>query len=69
MVVGGKRLKKNDGLYYEQVPYLGDIADIAYLLQQAHAGHFEEYFSAYLLKWVNDGWIDIHTEEEDSFFW
>lgn len=68
MKVGGERYKQNEGMYYEQIPYSGDIADIAYLLQQGQTGYFENYFAAYLLSWVNSDRIDIHTEEKSSFF-
>lgn len=68
MKVGGERYKQNEEMYYEQIPYSGDIADIAYFLQQAQTGYFENYFAAYLLNWVNFGRIDIHTEEKSGFF-
>lgn len=68
MKVGGERYKQNAGIHYELIPYSGDIADIAYLLQQAQTGYFENYFAAYLLSWVYFERIDIRTEEKSSFF-
>lgn len=66
---GLERMKENKGILYEEVPYRGeDIAGIAYLLQDFQKGYFEDYFSAYLLKWVTQERILINTTTEKTLF-
>lgn len=66
---GLERMKDNKGILYEEIPYYGeDIAGIAYLLQDFQKGYFEDYFSAYLLKWVTEERILINASKDDSIF-
>jgi len=69
LITGNKRIKMNKDKYYKQVPYEGEsLADISFLLKGIYTGYFEDYFAAFLLKWVGEGKIDIQTEEKDVFF-
>lgn len=69
MRTGAQRIKDNREEALEEIPYQGDdYAGIAYLLQDIDKGYFEDYFSAYLLKWSSDERIIIHTAEEKSLF-
>lgn len=62
MVTGPQRIKQNKDLLRAEAPDYGDdIANVAYLLQEFHAGSFEDYFAAYLLKWLQEDKIDIET--------
>lgn len=66
---GLERMKDNKGIVYEKIPYRGeDLAGIAYLLQDFQKGYFEDYFSAYLLKWVTEERIMINASKDDSIF-
>lgn len=67
MRTGAQRIKENKEVLLEEIPYRGnDFAGIAYLLQDMDKGYFEDYFSAYLLKWSYDERIIIHTVEDKS---
>nr|WP_277631110.1 DUF2207 domain-containing protein [Atopococcus tabaci] len=66
MRTGNARMKANEGRIYDGIPFTGkDLAGIAYFLQEIDKGYFEDYFSAYLLKWVEEGRIRIETTGED----
>lgn len=66
MRTGNARMKANEGRIYNGIPFTGkDLAGIAYFLQEIDKGYFEDYFSAYLLKWVEEGRIRIETTGED----
>ncbi|WP_236253536.1 DUF2207 domain-containing protein [Carnobacterium sp. CS13] len=66
---GAQRIKENSEVFLEEVPYHGeDFAGIAYLLQDIQKGYFEDYFSAYLLKWLSEERILIHTTEDKTMF-
>lgn len=61
-LTGRDRVKKNTGIKrMELADYGDDIANVAYLLQELMSGHFEDYFAAYLLKWLQEEKIDIET--------
>lgn len=65
---GTQRIKDNKEVILKEIPYKGkDFAGLAYLLQEIHKGYFEDYFSAYLLKWSADERIIVHTTENKSF--
>lgn len=67
MLTGTKRIQANEGILYEEIPFSdSDYAGIAYLLSQMSAGYFEDFFSAYLLKWANDGRVRIEASPGDS---
>lgn len=69
MRTGKERIKENSETVLEEIPYHGDdFAGIAYLLQDIDKGYFEDYFSAYLLKWSSEERILIHTAEDKSLF-
>ena len=69
MRTGIERIKENKKVLLEEIPYQGkDFAGIAYLLQEIDKGYFEDYFSAYLLKWSYEKRIMIHTAEDKSLF-
>ncbi|WP_035054213.1 DUF2207 domain-containing protein [Carnobacterium pleistocenium] len=69
MRTGPERIKENKKVLLEEIPYQGkDFAGIAYLLQEIDKGYFEDYFSAYLLKWSYEKRIMIHTAEDKSLF-
>ncbi|XJS10716.1 DUF2207 domain-containing protein [Aerococcaceae bacterium WGS1372] len=62
MVTANNRIKQNKDIKQSETPEHGnDIANIAYLLQELYAGNFEDYFAAYLLKWLQEEKIDIET--------
>lgn len=69
-LVGGKQRKKmNKGKYYRDVPYQeGPISDVAFLLNQLGNGQIEDYFGAYMLKWLREGKISHVTEETGLIF-
>ncbi|KAF1305017.1 DUF2207 domain-containing protein [Candidatus Enterococcus willemsii] len=63
MPSASKLKKRNKGIVYEKRPYEdGDMAEVAFLLQQIYKGSFKEYFFAYLLQWANEGRISVETE-------
>lgn len=69
MRTGKQRIKENKEILLEEIPYQGEnFAGIAYLLQEIDKGYFEDYFSAYLLKWSYEKRITIHTAEDKSLF-
>lgn len=69
MRTGKQRVKENKTVILEGIPYQGeDFAGIAYLLQDIDKGYFEDYFSAYLLRWSYEKRIIIHTAEDKSLF-
>jgi uncharacterized membrane protein YgcG len=69
MVTGAERIKMNKGKTTDVVPEYGDdIANIAFLLQELQAGFFEDYFAAYLTKWLSEDLIEIETFKSDKFF-
>ena len=69
MSTGLQRIKENKEVILEEIPYKGeDFAGIAYLLQDMNKGYFEDYFSAYLLRWSYEERILIHTAETKSVF-
>lgn len=66
---GVQRIQENKGILLEEIPYQGeDFAGIAYLLQDIQKGYFEDYFSAYLLKWTSEERMIIHTAEDKTLF-
>lgn len=66
---GTTRIKENKDILYEQVPFQEeDLAGIAYLLHEIGKGYFEDYFSAYLLKWASEKRIRIETTKNDYLF-
>lgn len=69
MVTGAKRIKKNADRTNLSVPDYGDdIANLAFLLQELHVGSFEDYFAAYLIKWLSEERIRIETFTTKKFF-
>ncbi len=69
MRTGRQRIKEYKETALEEIPYQGnDFAGIAYLLQDIDKGYFEDYFSAYLLRWSYEERIIIHTTKEKSLF-
>lgn len=66
---GSERVRENKGVIYDTIPYQGDdLAEIAYLLNEIGKGYFEDYFSAYLLKWGTEGSIHIKTTKKETLF-
>lgn len=66
---GSARIKENKDIVLEEVPFHEeDFAGIAYLLHDINKGYFEDFFSAYLLKWANEKRIRIETTKNDSMF-
>lgn len=69
MQSGAQRMSENKGLVFDDIPFAGeDIAGIAYLLHDLGKGYFEDYFSAYLLKWTMEERIEIKTKREEKVF-
>lgn len=69
MRTGSKRIVDNRGIVYDKIPFQGDdYAGIAYLLHQMTYGYFEDYFSAYLLKWIMEERIQMNTSEKNTMF-
>ncbi|WP_440897412.1 DUF2207 family protein [Amphibacillus sp. Q70] len=68
LITGKQREKINEDKYYRKVPYRqGSITDIAYLLQAIGTGSMEDYFNAFMLKWLKEERISITTEEAGRF--
>lgn len=68
LITGKQREKINEDKYYRNVPYQqGSITDIAYLLQEIGTGSMEDYFNAFMLKWLKEERISIITEETGRF--
>lgn len=66
---GVTRISENKKALYKEVPFLEeDLAGIAYLLHEIGKGYFEDYFSAYLLKWAKENRIQIETTKKESVF-
>lgn len=62
MITGPERIKQFQNRPTDVIPEYGDdIANVAYLLQEIQAGHFEDYFAAYLTKWLDEGRIEMET--------
>lgn len=69
LVTGKAREKLNEDQYYREIPYTkGPMRDVQYLLESVGTGSFENYFSAYVLKWVKDGYITHTTETKGMVF-
>src|SRR5690625_1125780 len=69
LVTGKKREDMNEGLYYRDIPYKdAPITDIAFLLQEISRGKLGNYFSAYMLKWLNENRIRAKKEETGRIF-
>ncbi|WP_051237913.1 DUF2207 domain-containing protein [Lacticigenium naphthae] len=69
MLTGTKRVQKNKGFVYETIPFEEeDLAGIAFVLQEFQKGYFEDYFTAYLLKWVEEDRISMDTTVKKVFF-
>lgn len=67
--VSKDRLLRNHNQPSRDVPEYGDdIANISYLLNQLYAGNFEDYFAAYLIKWLGEERIEIETFTQRKFF-
>lgn len=63
----GARYRKNEGQVYDAVPFADqDVAGIAYLLQGIQKGEFDDYFAAYLMKWAEEGRIQLDTADDES---
>ncbi|MCZ0704426.1 putative membrane protein YgcG [Natronobacillus azotifigens] len=63
LVTGKKRRLMNEGKYYREVPYkYASITDVAYLLQRVGKGEVEDYFSAFMLKWLKEQRITYTTK-------
>ncbi|WP_017471330.1 DUF2207 domain-containing protein [Amphibacillus jilinensis] len=55
LITGKQRRALNKGKYYRDIPYKhGSITDVAYLLQALDIGSFEDYFTAFMLKWFKE---------------
>ncbi|OHW62703.1 hypothetical protein EUAN_04870 [Andreesenia angusta] len=69
-LIGGRQRKNmNKDKYYRDVPYQeGPISDVAFLLNQLGNGQIEDYFGAYMLKWLREGKISHVTEEKGLIF-
>lgn len=63
------RVVENNGKIYDDIPFPEEeVTGIAYLLQGIYKGYFEDYFSAFLLKWADEERILMNTTGfEDSF--
>ncbi|GEM00977.1 Predicted membrane protein [Halolactibacillus halophilus] len=69
LVTGKAREKLNEDQYYREIPYTkGPMRNVQYLLESVGTGSFENYFSAYVLKWVKDGYITHTTETKGMVF-
>ncbi|WP_110252098.1 DUF2207 family protein [Streptohalobacillus salinus] len=69
LVVGKNREQMNEGAYYREVPYTkGPMKNVHFLLQEVNMGSFEDYFSAYILKWLKEGHITHRTETTGKIF-
>lgn len=63
LVTGKQREKINEDQYYRDIPYQeGPITDVAYFLQEVGSGNIEDYFNAFMLKWLKEGRISVTTE-------
>lgn len=69
LISGKERRKLNQDKYYRQIPYPdGPMTDAAYMLEQVERGKIEDYFNAFLLKWLKSESIDHITEETGFIF-
>lgn len=69
LVKGKERRKLNQDQYYREIPYTdGPMTDVAYMLEQIERGRIEDYFNAFLLKWLKEDNIDHITEEKGIIF-
>src|SRR5699024_6304882 len=59
-------IKKLKGEYEREIPYNGPFIDLYKLLIDIHVTKFENLIAAFLLKWMNEGLINI--DEEDIGF-
>lgn len=69
LITGKSREALNEEQYYREIPYTkGPMRDVHYLLETVGVGSFENYFSAYVLKWVKEGHIKHTTETKGLVF-
>lgn len=67
LITGKKRRILNEDKYYREVPYRhAPITDVAYLLQEVGKGEVEDYFSAFILKWLKNNQITYITDKTDG---
>lgn len=73
--VNNSSIKRNTKLkrrykeeYYRDYPYEGDFEDIFFFLNKMEITNPEMLITAFILKWINRGWIDIRKEEVGFLF-
>lgn len=54
--------------YYRDYPYEGNFEDMFYILNKAGITSPEMLITAFILKWIKAGWIDIRKEEVGFLF-
>lgn len=54
--------RKYRGEYYREFPYDGDLVDTYYLLYNIGATNFQRLLTSYILKWFNEGKIDVKVD-------
>lgn len=54
--------------YYRDYPYEGNFEDTFYILNKSGITSPEMLITAFILKWINLGWIDIRKEEVGFLF-
>ena len=63
------RRNLNKDKYYRDIPYPeGSMTDVAFMLEKVERGKIEDYFNAFLLKWLKEDHIDHITEEKGFIF-
>ena len=50
--------------YYRDIPYRGNLIDAYYILFKMGASNFERLLTAFILRWVKEGRINIEKEEK-----
>lgn len=51
--------RKFKGEYYRDYPYDGDFIDLYYILEKMALSKPDDLITGFILKWINDGWIDV----------
>lgn len=67
MATVDERIERNRPIHSNEIPYSGNISEIAFLLNEIDAGRFEDYFFAFLLKWAKEKRIEIIPQEVGVF--
>lgn len=60
---------RNKDKYYRDIPYTeGPLTDVAILLTPLASGALQDYFNAFLLKWIKEGRVEQLKQEKGLIF-